>query len=175
MLKSIIKWGVSGIAGMVIVVVILAVFTWVAKPAKIYLADYLEGYFVPDIAEIRTIPGTDLPFPPIPDDQDWASTNEEPPLCQFNISGVISELGGAPIRDARIKIYNSGIFDEGDFRFTNSRGEFTYTEIGTDTCDKDHFYLSVNKNGFEPHYLMAAPDDQILITLAPLYTPNSDD
>ena len=175
MLKSIIKWGISGIASLVVVVIIMSAFTWMARPAKLYLTDYLEGYFKPDIAELRTIPGTNLPLPPIPDDNEWASNAEEPPLCQFNISGIISEEGGSPIQDARIKIYNSGIFDEGDFRFSNAQGEFSYTEIGTDTCDKDHFYISVSKNGFEPYYLMAAPDDQLMVTLAPLYTVNPDD
>jgi hypothetical protein len=175
MLKMIIKWGVSGIAGIVIVVLILSVFTWLIRPAKIYLSDYLEGYFTPNFAVLRTIPGTGLPYPPIPNEQDWASNKQEPPLCQFNISGVITEQGGAPIQDAQIKIYNSGIFDEGDFRFTNVEGEFSYTEIGTETCDKEQFYMSVSKNGFEPYYLMAAPDDQIMIALAPLYTVNPDD
>lgn len=169
MLKSLLKWLVAAISGLLMVVLILALFTWLAIPVKSMLSGYFTDYFstgVDDLPRV-SLPGETPPWA----DEDWVRPPAEPPMCQFNISGRITRDDGAPIRNAEVKIYNSGMFDSGDYRFTDDNGEFSYTELGTETCDKEQFYLSISKNGFEPHYAIAAPDDQLIITLnyLPIY------
>ena len=145
------------------VVLILTLFTIFTKPAKNYLTEYFTGYFA----------GKNLQLPEIPfqdntnqqSQEEWATRTAQLPHCQFNISGRITQYDGEPIVNAEVTIHNSGIFNSGDFRFTDENGEFSYTEIGVETCDKDHFYVSINKNGYEPYYVLAQPDQEINVFL----------
>jgi hypothetical protein len=162
-MKPVLKWFTAGIVGTCIVVLILALFKVFTVPIRNSLSDYFADYFSRKFGE--------FPVVTLPDDQqfireEWAIPLDELPHCQFKISGRITQNDGAPIENAEVKIYNTGIFESGDYRFTNQNGEFSYTEFGIETCDKDNFYVSISKNGFESYYLLAKPDQEINVSLS---------
>ena len=162
MIKPLVKWTLAVIMGTVVVVLLLALFKLFAVPIKSGLTAYLADYF--------TRNWDNPPVVVLPDEvqqprEEWATPLMELPHCQFNISGTITQNDGAPIENAQVKIFNTGIFESGDFRYTNRNGEFSYTEIGIETCDKEHFYLSISKNGYEPYFVVAEPDQKIDISL----------
>ena len=162
MLKPVLKWLTATIAGIVMVVLIMGLFKLFMVSIRGDLTEYLVGYFSSN--------PSDLPVVTLPEGQqwtreEWATPLAELPHCQFNISGRITQNNGAPIENAEVKIYNTGIFESGDYQFTNKNGEFSYTELGIETCDKEHFYLSISKNGYEPYYVLAEPNQEINVSL----------
>jgi hypothetical protein len=161
-IKPVLKWILAGIMGVVAVVLILSLFTMLAVPAREWLTGYFAGYFSsgPQDLPVVTLPGDQEGS-----DEDWGTPLAELPHCQFRISGRVTQNDGAPIENAEVKIYNTGIFESGAYRFTNKNGVFSYSEIGIETCDKEHFYIAVSKNGYQPYYVLAEPDAELDISL----------
>ena len=162
-MRPLIKWGIACILGLFIVICILALFKLFAVPIRSELTNYFADYFSEKLEGTIVEGSFDIKHD---SREEWVSPLTELLHCEFNISGKITENNGVPIENAEIKIYNTGIFDSGDYRFTNRDGRFSYTEIGVETCQKENFYLSISKNGYEPHFMLAEPDEEINISLA---------
>jgi hypothetical protein len=163
MLKPVVKWIAAIISGMIMVVVILSLFMLAAVPIKNQLSDYFTDYYTRNAQKqpIATfLEGDEQAIP-----EEWATPLAEMPHCQFNISGHITMNDGAPIEDAEVKIFNTGLFDSGAYRYTNENGNFSYSEIGMETCNKEQFYVSISKNGYEPYFVLAEPDQEINVSL----------
>lgn len=166
MWQSFVRWCLALMSAVVVVVAILSLFTIFATPLKDDLSDYLLGHFGggppqqfdPDLPPLPPLPAS----PP----ESWIAGQ---PHCDFTITGRITQNDGAPIASAEVKIFNAGMFDAGDYRFTDKNGEFSYTELGVETCDKEEFYISISKNGFEPHFMIATPGEEIIISLTSVF------
>lgn len=146
--------------------VILSLFFLLARPLTDYLTDYLSGYM-----EEQPVVLTEEEQEAIRqrEKEQWVTSNALPEQCRFYISGRVTHNDGLPISDAEVKIYNSGLYDSGDYRYTNSNGEFSYMELGTETCDKEQFYVSISKTGFQSYFLLAEPDQVIEVALTSIF------
>jgi len=165
-MKPILKWVLSFMLSTVVVIIILSLFYLLAKPLQQHLARMFSDY----VEEPPRILSAEEETALLQQDMEqWAMTNALPEQCHFYISGRITQNDGAPISDAEVKIYNSGLYDSGDYRYTDGNGQFSYTEIGTETCDKEQFYISVSKHGFQSYFLLAEPDEQIDISLTSIF------
>lgn len=151
-MKSVLKWGLAAIASVIIVFLILYLFTLLIGPLKTGLTSLLSGY-------IRERSSVQQPEPePYPEE-----------VCNIYISGKVTRNDGLPVINAEVKIYNAGLYHAGELRFTDSNGEFSYNELGTDTCDKENYFLLIKKNGFQPYFKVAVPDEVVNISLTSLY------
>lgn len=164
MMKPVLKWLLAVTAGVTMVVVILGLFTLGAKPTRIWLTDYLADYFRggPEYQ----VQALSMEQEALRAMEEWAIPVEDLPHCEFRISGQVTMNNGAPIENAEVKIYNVGMFNSGDYRYTNQNGNFTYSEIGIEICDKENIYVSISKNGFEPFFIVAEPDHVIDVALS---------
>ncbi len=164
MMKKVITWLLSGVIGVTMVVVILGLFTLVARPGRAWLTDYLADFY-------QQGPEYDVVAMTMEDEaqramEEWATPIEDLPHCEFKITGQVKMNDGAPIENAEVKFHNVGMFNSGDFRYTDEEGKFTYSEFGIEICDKENIYLSISKNGFEPFFIVAEPDDVIDVALS---------
>jgi hypothetical protein len=165
-MKSILKWLLAATLSLVVVAGILSLFTLVARPVQEHLANLFSDY----MDKPPTILTEEQEATLLQQQMDeWATMNSLPEQCSFYISGKVTQNDGLPIGDAEVKIYNSGLYDSGDYRYTDTNGEFSYTEFGTETCDKEQFYVSVSKHGFQSYFLLAKPDEVINISLTSIF------
>jgi hypothetical protein len=164
MIKKVLKWILAGVIGVTVGIAILVMFTLVARPGRAWLADYLAEYY-------QQGPDYDVVTMTMEEEarramEDWATPMEELPHCEFKVIGQVKMNDGAPIEDAEVKFYNVGMFNSGDYRYTDQNGKFTYSEFGIEICDKESIYISISKNGFEPYYVVAEPDQVIDVALS---------
>ncbi|MGY8815602.1 MAG: carboxypeptidase-like regulatory domain-containing protein [Gammaproteobacteria bacterium] len=162
MLKPVLKWMLAIISGIIVVVVILSLFMVVAVPIKSELSDYFADFYRRNSEKISFF---NLPEDDQTISEEWVTPLTELPHCEFSISGKITMNDGSPIQDAEVKIFNTGIFNSGAYRYTNQNGSFNYSEIGIETCEKEQFYVAISKNGYEPYFVMATPDQEINVSL----------
>jgi uncharacterized membrane protein len=162
MLKPVLKWILALISGFIVVVVILSLFMVLAVPIKNSLSDYFTDFYSRNSEKPSFF---NLPENDQAPSEEWVAPLVEMPHCEFSISGKITMNDGSPIEDAEVKIFNTGIFDSGAYRYTNLNGSFNYSEIGIETCDKEQFYVAIKKNGYEPYFVMATPDQEINVSL----------
>ncbi|NNE39236.1 MAG: hypothetical protein HKN08_13095 [Gammaproteobacteria bacterium] len=163
-MKSVIKWLLSGVIGVAMVVLILGLFTLVAKPGRAWFTDYLAKYY-------QDAPEYDVVAMTMEEEarlamEEWATPVEDMPHCEFRITGQVKMNNGAPIENAEVKLHNVGMFNSGDYRYTDEEGKFTYSEFGIEICDKQSIYVSISKNGFEPFFIIAEPDQVIDVALS---------
>ncbi|MGK0298050.1 MAG: hypothetical protein ACI9XC_001668 [Gammaproteobacteria bacterium] len=162
MLKPVLKWILALISGTIVVVVILSLFMVVAVPIKNSLSDYFADFYRRNAEKITLI---NIPENNQAAGEKWVTPLAELPHCEFSISGKITMNDGSPIQDAEVKIFNTGIFESGAYRYTNQNGSFNYSEIGIETCEKEQFHVAISKNGYEPYFVMAEPDQEINVSL----------
>jgi hypothetical protein len=165
-MKSILKWFFVATLSLVVVAGILSLFTLLARPVQEHLSNLFVGYVDKPPVILTEEQEATLRQQQL---EEWVTTNSLPEQCSFYISGKVTQNDGVPIGDAEVKIYNSGLYDSGDYRYTDRNGEFSYTEFGTDTCDKEQFYVSVSKHGFQSYFLLAKPDEVINISLTSIF------
>lgn len=165
-MKSILKWFFAASLALLVVVGILSLFTLLARPVQEHLARLFSEYMEKPAVILTEEQEATLREQQM---EEWAAMNSLPEQCTFFISGKVTQNDGVPIGDAEVKIYNSGLYDSGDYRYTDRNGEFSYTEFGTETCDKEQFYVSVSKHGFQSYFLLAKPDEVINISLTSIF------
>jgi len=150
--KTFLKWCLAGILATVVAVVIFYLFILALKP----FTNWLNSSFPVEMEETR---------------ERAAATSELSgnDTCTFSVSGHVTSNDGLPVTNAEIKIYNAGLYETGAVRFTDSNGRFGYNEIGTDICEKDQLILLIRKDGFQPFFMIAEPDQRIKVSLTSLY------
>ncbi|MEX0928168.1 MAG: hypothetical protein WDZ53_02105, partial [Balneolales bacterium] len=90
-MKAVIKWILTIVLALAVVVVLLVLSTWLARPFTEQLTGAFTGY-VEEEPEIVTldeeisIPGGEM--------DDWASSNGMPEHCSFSVSGRVTQNDG---------------------------------------------------------------------------------
>jgi hypothetical protein len=164
MMKPVIKWLLAVNAGVAMVVVILGLFTLGAKPTRAWLSDYLADFYQGE-PEYQ-VHALSMEQEALRAMEEWATPVENLPHCEFKISGKVTMNNGAPIENAEVKIYNVGMFNAGDYRYTDQNGNFIYSEFGIEICEKENVYVAISKNGFESFFIVAEPDHVIDVALS---------
>ncbi len=151
-MKAFARWCLAGILAIAVVALIIYLFTVLITPVTDWITAYLAGKIEGEPAELAE------PYGILEDD-----------LCNFSISGQVTRNDGVPVANAEIKIYNAGLYEMGDLRYTDGSGHFSYSEMGADICEKEQLFLLIRKNGFQPSFRIAVPDEQIRVSLTSLY------